>query len=267
MRVLFLGDIVGKPGRLLVEKNAPALKRGLGLDVLLANAENASGGLGLAPDEARSLLDAGVDVLTSGNHIWKYKDIGPFMDAEPRLLRPANYPDGAAGAGLGLYDLPDGRTLVLVNLLGRTYMQPLDCPFRKADDLLAGLAVEAPLVIVDFHAEATSEKIAMARYLDGRVAAVLGTHTHVQTNDARILARGTAAMTDIGMCGVHDSILGMNEKPILERFLTGLPTRFTLAKGRAQLSGALMELDSDNGKALSIAPFSSDTLQPSPTDD
>jgi len=260
MRVLFLGDIVGKPGRQLVESQAAALRREFGLALLLANGENASGGLGLAPEEAGSLLRAGVDVLTSGNHIWKYKEIGAFLEEEPRLLRPANFPPGAPGAGIGLYELPAGGRYAVLNLQGRTFMQDLDCPFRKADELLAAVPPDVRIRFVDFHAEATSEKIALARYLDGRVSAVLGTHTHVQTNDARLLHKGTAAMTDAGMCGVHDSILGMDEKPILQRFLQGLPTRFTLAKGQAQLRGALMELDPETGRALAIEPFCRDTF-------
>ncbi len=254
MRVLFLGDIVGKPGRDAVCRHAAALRRELGLDVLLANAENASGGLGLEPEGAAALLASGVDALTSGNHIWKYKEIQDYLQQEPRLLRPANYPEGAPGAGVGLYSVGNGRMLAVLNLMGRTFMQALDCPFRLADDLLARLPEEATVRIVDFHAEASSEKIALARYLDGRVTAVLGTHTHVQTNDARILKQSTAAMTDVGMCGVLDSILGMNDAPILRRFLTGLPTRFTLAKGEVTLCGALLETD-ERGKALSIEPF------------
>ncbi len=261
MNVLFLGDIVGKYGRDKAAAQAAGLRHELRLDMLVANAENASGGLGLAPEEARSLLEAGVDVLTSGNHIWKFKEIQTFMKSNSRLLRPANYPPGTPGSGIGVYDTPQGHKLAVLNLQGRTFMQELDCPFRKADELLAVIPEDVRLIIVDFHAEATSEKIALARYLDGRVSAVLGTHTHVQTNDARILSRGTAAMTDVGMCGVCDSILGMDEKPILERFLTGRPTRFTLAKGEAELRGALLELDPESGLARSVAPFIQDTQQ------
>lgn len=260
MRMLFLGDVVGRPGRNAVKRQLPALRGELQVDMVVVNAENASGGLGLDPEGAEELFAAGADVLTSGNHIWKYKSIQDYLDRESRLLRPANFPGELAGTGMCVHTLPgsvDGgeHSVAVLNLQGRTFMQPLDCPFRKADSLLATLPEDIKTILVDFHAEATSEKIALARYLDGRVSAVFGTHTHVQTNDARVLQGGTAAITDAGMCGVHDSILGMREEPIFERFLTGMPSRFTLAKGRATLSGAVLETDDATGRAVSIELF------------
>ncbi len=255
IRILFLGDIMGKPGRRAVLRLLPDLRAGYGLHWVVANAENASGGLGLKRDEARDLLNAGVDLLTSGNHIWKHKEIQEYIAREPRLLRPANYPAQAPGSGVGFLNKPDTPPLAVVNLLGRTYMQALDCPFQVADAVLASLPEEVRLILVDFHAEATSEKIAMACYLDGKVSAVLGTHTHVQTNDARILPGGTAAVSDVGMCGVQQSILGMESGPILKRFLTGMPTRFKVAPGEAGLRGALLEIAPDTGKAQSVELF------------
>ncbi len=255
MRVLFLGDIVARPGRKAVLQQAADLRRELGLELLLANAENASGGLGLSPEGAAELLAGGLDALSSGNHIWKFKEIGAYLDRESRLLRPANFPPGLPGSGVGLYRSASGLPYVLINLQGRTFMQAIDCPFRAADALLAQVPEQVRVRIVDIHAEATSEKIALARYLDGRVSAVLGTHTHVQTNDARLLPGGTAAITDLGMCGVEDSVLGMAYEPILERFVSGRPHRFTPAGGEAALRGALLELDPETGRARSIEPF------------
>lgn len=255
IRILFLGDIMGKPGRRAVLRLLPELRASHDLHWVVANAENASGGLGLKREEARDLLNAGVDLLTSGNHIWKHKEIQEYIAREPRLLRPANYPAQAPGSGVAVLRKPDTPPLAVVNLLGRTYMQALDCPFQVADAVLSSLPEEVRLILVDFHAEATSEKIAMACYLDGKVSAVLGTHTHVQTNDARILPGGTAAVSDVGMCGVQQSILGMESGPILTRFLTGLPTRFKVAPGEAGLRGALLELAPDTGKARSVELF------------
>ncbi len=255
IRILFLGDIVGRQGRKAVQHHISTLRSRHDLDWIVANAENASGGLGLKSDEAHDLLSAGCAVLTSGNHIWKYREIKDYISQESRLLRPANYPPTAPGHGHCVYAGPGGVQVAVINLLGRTYMQALDCPFQCVDSILASLSGDVKLILVDFHAEATSEKIAMAQYLDGRVSAVLGTHTHVQTNDARILPGGTAAITDAGMCGVQDSILGMEAEPILKRFVTGLPTRFKLASGEAGLRGAMLELDPETGKALGIEIF------------
>jgi hypothetical protein len=252
MIILFLGDVVGRPGREAVAANVPKLRQALAADLVVANGENASGGLGLTPKNARELLDSGVDVLTSGNHIWKHKELLPYIDDEPRLLRPANYPPGAPGRGAGVFTGADGARVAIVNAMGRTYMDDTDCPFRRVDEELAALPDDVVLRVVDFHAEATSEKKALAYHLDGRVSAVLGTHTHVQTNDAQILGNGTAYVTDLGMCGVEDSILGMDPGVIIERFVSGMPKRFTLVKGQGRLQGALLDLDPDSGRAVSI---------------
>jgi hypothetical protein len=254
MRVLFLGDVTGRPGRAAVARELPGLRERTPLgaaDAVIVNAENAAGGLGLTPATAKDLFKAGAEVLTTGNHVWKHREVYDYLDSEERVLRPANYPEGAPGRGMGVYDLPGGR-LVVLNLLGRTYLDEVDCPFRKADELLAQVPADVQSIIVDFHAEATSEKVAMAYHLDGRVGAVLGTHTHVQTNDARILAGGTAAVSDVGMCGVPDSILGMDPKIIVERFLTRLPKRFELARGEAGLQGAVVEVDEGTGLAREV---------------
>jgi hypothetical protein len=255
MNILFLGDIVGRPGRKALADSLKTLRQSLALDVVLANAENASGGIGLNSKAARELLCLPLDVLTSGNHIWKHKDIFSFFNGTDRLLRPANYPAGAPGSGLGVYDAQDGTRYAVLNLMGRTYMDPADCPFQTAEALLATLPEEVKVRIVDFHAEATSEKKAMGYFLDGRVSAVLGTHTHVQTNDARILPKGTACLTDVGMCGPVDSIIGMDSQSIVSRFLTRLPTRFEVAKGPVRLEGALCAIDAATGRAVNIRPW------------
>lgn len=256
IRCVFLGDIVARPGRTAIVGRLAELRRVFAPDLIVANAENASGGLGLTIKSAREIMAAGVDVLTSGNHIWKHKEITAFIDETPRLLRPANYPPSAPGRGWTLHELPDGTQTAIVNLMGRTFMDPVDCPFRTADRVLQDIPDSVRIRIVDFHAEATSEKIALAYYLDGKVSAVLGTHTHVQTNDARVLAGGAAYITDAGMCGVTDSILGMDSKAIISRFLRRIPVRFEPAQGKATLQGVVFDVDPASGQALSIKPFS-----------
>ncbi len=250
MRILMIGDIIGKPGRRTLARLLPALRSELNIDLVTANAENTAGGFGLTLDTARNLLDAGVDVMTSGNHIWDKKDILPHMDELP-LLRPANY-YGAPGRGW----LMHGDVMVL-NLQGRVFMPPIDCPFREADRRLAEAETElgqSPRVtVVDFHAEATSEKQGLGWYLDGRVSAVVGTHTHVATADTRILPGGTAYVSDLGMTGPLDSVIGTDIAPVLERFRTGLPQRFTPAEGPCALNSVLIEIDPDNGCATEIA--------------
>jgi len=255
MKLLFLGDIVGRSGRKAVSDSLRALRDVLALDVVIANAENATGGIGLNSKGAKELLSMPLDVLTSGNHIWKHKDIFAFFQETTRLLRPANYPAGAPGSGLGVFQAKDGTPYAVLNLMGRTYMDAVDCPFQTADRLLADIPEDVRVRVVDFHAEATSEKKAMGYYLDGRVSAVLGTHTHVQTNDPRILQKGTAALTDVGMCGPVDSIIGMEAERIVGRFLSRLPVRFEVAKGPARLEGALCEIDAATGRAVSIRPW------------
>lgn len=253
--LLFLGDIVGRSGRKAVSDSLRAVRESLGLDVVIANAENASGGIGLNSRAAKELLSMPLDVLTSGNHIWKHKDIYSYFQEHTRLLRPANYPPGAPGSGLGVFQAKDGTPYAVLNLLGRTYMDAVDCPFRAADSLLAKIPEDVRVRVVDFHAEATSEKMAMAYYLDGRVSAVIGTHTHVQTNDPRILPKGTAALTDAGMCGPVDSIIGMEADRIIGRFVSRLPVRFEVAKGPGRLEGALCDIDAGTGRAVSIRPW------------
>ncbi|WP_027192455.1 TIGR00282 family metallophosphoesterase [Fundidesulfovibrio putealis] len=255
MKLLFLGDIVGRSGRKAVSDSLRAVRDALALDVVIANAENATGGIGLNSKGAKELLSMPLDVLTSGNHIWKHKDIFAFFQETTRLLRPANYPAGAPGSGLGIFQAKDGTPYAVLNLMGRTYMDAVDCPFQTADRLLAEIPEDVKVRVVDFHAEATSEKKAMGYYLDGRVSAVFGTHTHVQTNDPRILLKGTAALTDVGMCGPVDSIIGMEAERIVGRFLSRLPVRFEVAKGPARLEGALCEIDAATGRAVSIRPW------------
>ena len=249
MRVLMIGDIIGKPGRRALSRLLPDLRRELDIDLVTANAENTAGGFGLTPKTANALLQAGVDVMTSGNHIWDKKDILPHMEELP-LLRPANY-YGAPGRGWMMF-----AGVMVLNLQGRVFMPPIDCPFREADKRLAEAESEldfAPkTVVVDFHAEATSEKQGMAWYLDGRVSAVVGTHTHVATADARIMPGGTAYVSDLGMTGPQDSVIGTEVAPVLERFRTGLPQRFEPAKGACILNSVLIDIDDDTGHATDI---------------
>jgi metallophosphoesterase (TIGR00282 family) len=243
-----VGDVIGKPGRHAIKSLIPSLRREEGIDLVIANGENSAGGFGITVDTAYELLESGVDILTSGNHIWDQKEIIPHLDEGLPLVRPANYPN-APGRG----SLVHGNVLV-VNLMGRVFMPALDCPFRTADDVLreAGASNKPPVVIVDFHAEATSEKQAMGWYLDGRVTAVLGTHTHVGTVDSRILPKGTAYISDVGMTGPVDSVIGSEVSVVVERFLTGMPQRLTVASGPVVMNSVMIDVDQETGKALSI---------------
>ena len=248
MRILMIGDIVGRPGRRAVRTLLPGLRAFHSIDLVVANAENASGGFGLTSETAQELLSQGVDVLTSGNHIWDQKEIVPHLEGELPVLRPLNYPPGAPGKGYLLRD-----DVLIVNLLGRTFMQAVDCPFRIMDRLLAELDPLPKMIVVDFHAEATSEEGAMGWYLDGRVSAVLGTHTHVGTVDARVLPQGTAFITDVGMVGTMNSVIGSNTEDVLFRFLTQQPRRLNVATGGPlRFNSVLVEVDSTTGTALSI---------------
>ncbi len=247
MLIMAIGDIIGKPGRLAVNELLPDLRQQHGVDLVIANGENAAGGLGLTPSTARELLRAGVDVITSGNHIWAQKEIIPYLDGEMPILRPLNYPPGVPGRGY----VADNQTLV-VNLMGRTFIGDYDCPFRAMDKLLAELEHPPPVIIVDFHAEATSEKMALGRYLDGRVSAVLGTHTHVGTIDAQVLTNGSAYVSDIGMTGPIDSVIGDDTESVLRRFLTGIPHRLSVGKGRTMFNAILVRVADDTGRATSI---------------
>jgi metallophosphoesterase (TIGR00282 family) len=242
-----IGDIIGKPGRWAVSKLLPDLQQQYGVDLIIANAENAAGGLGLTPITAKELLSAGIDVLTSGNHIWAKREIIPYLDSEMPILRPLNYPPGVPGRGY----IVNSQAMV-VNLMGRTFMGEIDCPFQAMDKLLAELEYKPPVIIVDFHAEATSEKMALGRYLDGRVSAVLGTHTHVGTIDAQVLAQGSAYVTDIGMTGPVDSVIGDDTGAVLRRFLTGMPHRLSVGKGKTMFNAVLVRVADDSGWAISI---------------
>ncbi len=248
MRVLAIGDIVGKPGRRAVVALVSGLQRELGIDIVVANGENAAAGKGITISTAKEIFAGGVDVITSGNHIWAQANIIPYLDSEAPVLRPANYPSGAPGRGMVCVG-----GLTVMNLMGRTFMYEIDDPFRAADRLLESVPAGSP-VLVDMHAEATSEKIAMGWYLDGRVSAVVGTHTHVPTADGRILPKGTAFVSDLGMCGPRDSIIGVEPEAVIRKFLTGMPARFKVAeKSRfVNFSSVLIEIDDATGKALSI---------------
>jgi len=230
-----------------VQELLPGLRQQYGLELVIANAENAAGGLGLTPGTARELLGAGVDVLTSGNHIWAQKEIIPHLDGSLPILRPLNYPPGVPGNGY----LVNGQVMV-VNLIGRTFIGDFDCPFRAMDKLLAELSPKPTVIIVDFHAEATSEKMAMGRYLDGRVSAVLGTHTHVGTIDAQLLPRGTAYVTDIGMTGPMDSVIGDDTEAVIQRFLTRMPHQLSVGKGKTMFNAVMVRVADDSGRAISI---------------
>ncbi len=251
LRCLFLGDIVGRPGREAVKALLPKLRQRYDAELVVANVENAAGGFGITAPVAEELHAIGVDLMTTGNHVWDKKEAYPFLDECPYLVRPANYPPGVPGRGTLLYRLP-GQSVGLVNLSGRAFLDNLDDPFRLAPELLEPLRRETPVVIVDFHAEATAEKVAMGWHLDGKASAVLGTHTHVPTADARILRGGTAYITDVGMVGPRDSVLGMDTDTILRRFLTQLPARFPVAGGPALLCAVYLELDRETGRATRI---------------
>ena len=242
-----IGDITGRPGRQAVRELVPGLRQQYGLSLVIANAENAAGGFGLTSTTARELMDAGVDMLTSGNHIWAQQEIIPHLDGNMPIMRPLNYPSGVPGRGY----LVNNQAMV-VNLIGRTFMDDVDCPFRAIDQLLTEVKYKPPVIIVDFHAEATSEKIAMGRYLDGRVSAVLGTHTHVGTTDTQLLSKGTAYVTDIGMTGPIDSVIGMETETVIQRFLTGIPYRLSVGKGKTMFNAVLVRVDKKSGRAISI---------------
>jgi metallophosphoesterase (TIGR00282 family) len=254
VKVLFLGDVFGKPGRQAVTRLVPKLIARDGVDLVVANAENSASGIGVTPDSAEELLAAEVNLLTSGNHIWSKREIVPYLERPgSRLLRPANYPAGAPGRGRAIVSTPDGRRLGVVNVEGRVFMKSLDDPFRVALAEVEALRAEGVVcILVDIHCEATSEKNALGWYLDGKVSAVLGTHTHIQTADARVLPGGTAFITDVGMCGPWDSVIGVRKELVLERFLTQRPMAFDPAKKDVWLQGALVDVDEATGKARSI---------------
>jgi 2',3'-cyclic-nucleotide 2'-phosphodiesterase len=252
MRILFIGDIVGEPGRRIVRDRAADILAQQRIDLAIANCENAASGFGITPRLVDELLATGIEVLSGGNHIWDRKEIFDYFPHQPRLLRPANFPDGSPGSGLFVGQARNGAGYAVLNLQGRTFMTPIDCPFRAADRELARIPPGVKVVLVDIHAEATSEKQAMGWYLDGRVSAVVGTHTHVPTGDAHVLPKGTAYITDVGMTGPHDSVIGMDKEGIVKRFLDGLPARFAVAEGDIQMNTVLLDVDPETGHALSI---------------
>jgi metallophosphoesterase (TIGR00282 family) len=252
IRILFIGDIVGRPGRDLVRQGLPALVDQHAIDLVIANAENAAAGFGITREIGEQLLDVGVDVMTSGNHIWDKREALDYIGIEPRLLRPANYPAGAPGNGSYLARTSTGVSVGVVNIMGRVFMVSIDDPFRVVSEQIEALKGRTRIVFVDFHAEATSEKIAMGWHLDGKVTAVVGTHTHVQTADDRILPKGTAYLTDVGMTGPHDSVIGVEVAPALNRFLTALPQKFETATANPRLNAVIIEADEQTGRAVDI---------------
>lgn len=251
MKILFVGDVVGSPGRDALRNLLPGIRRQENVDFVVANGENAAGGSGLTPKVVKEILEAGVDVITSGDHIWKKKEVFEVITKENRLLRPANYPSGAPGSGFCVYNCGIIK-IAVINLVGRVFMSSLEDPFVTAKRIVEEIRKETPNIFIDMHAEATSEKLALAYFLDGEVTAICGTHTHIQTADERILPNGTAYITDLGMTGPFDSILGRKPEYIIERFITGLPTKFEIAEANIQLQGALIEFSPMTGKAISI---------------
>ncbi len=252
MRLLFIGDIVGRPGRELARVGVGPLVDFHGIDLVIANGENAAAGFGITREIGEQLFDCGVDVLTSGNHIWDKKEALDYIGIEPRLLRPANYPAGAPGNGAYLARTRAGVSVGVVNVMGRVFMQQIDDPFAVVLKEVEALRPRTRIILVDMHAEATSEKLAMGWHLDGKVTAVVGTHTHVQTADERILPRGTAYLTDVGMTGPHDSIIGVEVAPALNRFITALPQKFETATANPRLNAVIVEADDQTGRAVDI---------------
>jgi len=252
MRILFIGDIVGKAGRQAIEGLLPRIVVDHQIDFTVANGENAAGGMGITPAIASDFLGLGIDVLTSGNHIWAKKEIVSFLDEEERLLRPANYPSGAPGRGAGLFRRGNERDVGVINLEGRVFMKNLECPLRVGERELEKLRAETPIVLIDFHAEATSEKMALAWFLNGKASAIVGTHTHVQTADERILSGGTAYITDVGMTGPLASVIGIRRQIAVQRFLTQMPGKFDVATEDIELQGVILEIEEKTGKSQSI---------------
>jgi metallophosphoesterase (TIGR00282 family) len=252
MRVLFIGDVFGKPGRRLIQQKLHGLIQQLRIDFCVANVENAAAGFGITPEIADELLKSEIDLLTSGNHIWDKRAIIPYLSEQPRLLRPHNYPSSAPGTGIFIGNTRCGVRVGVLNIQGRVFMPTLDCPFTVGEAAVERIRKETPVIVVDFHAEATSEKQAFAWYFDGRVSAVVGTHTHVQTADERLLPRGTAYITDLGMTGPYDSVIGSIPDLALERFVRQMPARLEPATGNPRLCGAVIEIDEQSGRAESI---------------
>ena len=252
MLLLVVGDVHGRPGRRILKERLPRLRARYDARFIIANGENAAGGAGLSREVAEEIFAAGVDVITGGNHIWQHRDAYELLDAEARIVRPLNYPPGVPGRGTTVATSKDGVAVAVLNLQGRVFMPEVDDPFRMVRAEIEGVRERARVVVLDFHAEATSEKIAMGWYLDGEISALIGTHTHVQTADERILPKGTAYISDVGMTGPRDGVIGMDRERILERFLTSLPVRFEVAPGPAQLNAVAVDVDEETGKARRI---------------
>lgn len=253
MNILFVGDVVGRAGRQALAQTLDRLVDHHQVDLVVVNGENAAAGFGLTADIVREFFELGVNVITTGNHIWDKKEIYDVLDAEPALLRPANYPEGLPGRGAGIYSTNAGIKVGVINLEGRVFMKNLECPFREADRLIEQIRGAAQVILVDFHAEATSEKVALGHYLDGRVSAIVGTHTHVQTADEYIMPGGTAYITDAGMTGSLDAVIGIRKELAIERFLTQLPVRFEVAKKDPVLCGVLFVVDEKTGRATGVS--------------
>jgi hypothetical protein len=251
MKILFIGDVFGRPGRKALRDWLPRYRDEEGVDFVIVNAENSANGKGVTPETAEELFDAGAEVLTGGNHTFAQRQAYTFLDEEERVLRPANLPPETPGRGWGVYTSDSGAQVAVINLMGRAFMRAYDCPFRVGRDLVERARETTPIVIVDFHAEATSEKVAMAAYLDGLASAVIGTHTHVPTADARVSPAGTAAITDVGMSGPYDSVIGVRTDIILEQFLVGLPARHEVATGDVRICGLLVDVNPETGRAWS----------------
>jgi len=252
MKILFVGDIVGGVGRRCLARWLPPLRRQHAIDFVVGNGENAAGGLGATPKILEEMSSTGLQAITLGNHTWRQKELVTGIEPLKNVVRPANYPPGTPGRGSQVIALPDGRKVGVVNLVGRVYMDAADCPFRVGRHVVEQMREQTPIVLVDFHAEATAEKVAMGWYLDGVCSAVLGTHTHVQTSDARVLPDGTAYITDVGMTGPRDSVIGVERDMVIQKFITGIPVRFKTAQGPAMLCGAIVEVDDTSGRATSI---------------
>jgi len=252
VNILFIGDIVGEPGRKAVKQLVPELRKRFALDAVIANGENSAGGAGITPRTAEEIFSAGVDVMTTGDHLWDQKEVVELLQQEPRFLRPLNYPPGTMGRGAGVFQIPGRGAIAVLNVQGRVFMPDLDNPFATTEAELARVNDQTRVIIVDVHAEATSEKIALARMLDGRVSAVIGTHTHVQTADEQVFPGGTAFLCDAGFTGAHESILGREIEPVIKRFVTHVPQRFAVAKDRVFLQGVVIDVDETTGKACRI---------------
>jgi 2',3'-cyclic-nucleotide 2'-phosphodiesterase len=252
MKVLLIGDITGSPGRNILKEKLKQVQKQESIGFTIANAENAAGGSGVTENIATELFSYGIDVLTSGDHIWKKKETAEYIAREERLLRPANYPESSPGFGCNIFKARTGEKIGVINLIGRVFMQAVDCPFKKAKECVEKIRTETSTIFVDIHAEATSEKVAMGWFLDGSVSCVFGTHTHIQTADERLLHKNTAYITDIGMTGPMDSVIGRKKEQVLERFLTQMPVKFEMAEEDVKIHGAIVEVDIKTGHALSI---------------